>query len=135
MSQKAQVTATEVLAQLHMAGLLQFFPTLYVGPSSVSGSVDLRVIDFLRKDDRFLSGILHRLHPEVGEDRVEFRSIRGTFGDGSLQIVIGRDTERFHADVDAFSPYDDLVGFGGHTGEVAGHFFARLWNRIFGRSA
>jgi hypothetical protein len=130
--QPVTATASDVLDQLHAADLMRFFPTLYIGPQSVSGAVDLEIIPHLRHDARFLSGILHHLHPEVGGDRVEFRSIRGSFGAGSLQVVIGVDTERFHADIDRFSPYDDVVGFGGHAiVDVLPHWL----KRIFGRKA
>lgn len=118
-------TADEVFAQLHAAGVVPWLRAYQFNPGSVTGRIDLRVIRRLRADPRFCEGPLHGLHADVGEDRLDFRSDRGAFGWGSLQIVVDKTTGRFYADVDAHSPYTDLVNWIGHAGEVIGGWFKR----------
>ncbi len=118
-------TADEVFAQLHAAGLVPALRVYQFGPGSITGRVDLRVVHRLRADPRFCEGPLHGLHADVGDDRLDFRSDRGAFGWGSLQIVIDKTTGRFYSDVDGWSPYMDAVNWIGHAGEVLRGWFRR----------
>jgi hypothetical protein len=99
-----------------------------VGPGPVvRGTLLPSVFVPLRADGRFIEGPLSQMHGEVGEPRTEFRSVRGSLGRGSLQIVVNTVTGRCVMDVDRFSPYDDVVGFVGHTGEVLAGVGRRVW--------
>lgn len=57
---------------------------------------------------KFLSGSGWILHKDVGNDLIDFRSIKGVFGKGSLQIVFDKKTGAFWSDVDRFNPYQGL---------------------------
>lgn len=122
-------TSTEVRAQLARAGLLPLVRTFNGSDGiSVSGTISLFALRKLEADPRFKSGPLHLMHGEVGAHRTEFRADPGELGDGSLQIVIDKKTGHFHADVDKFSPYVDLFGFGGHALiEVLPYIVKKLW--------
>jgi len=68
----------------------------------------------------FLSGVFGWLHKkDVGATRLrdilDYRSITGTLGERSLQVVVHRTTLRGYADTDRFNPYQDVRGFLGHT--------------------
>ena len=78
----------------------------------------------LANDTRYIEGPLGVLH-DVGEPKTEYRSVRGTFGKGSLQVVVNTETGQCILDVDRFSPYDDVVGFLGHAWEVMRGWFRR----------
>lgn len=108
-----------VQQQLEASG---YFPEMFtaklIEERAVSGRVRLLMVDQLRKDARFAKGGLHRLHPEVGKNRIDFRAWSGTFGKGSLQIVIDKKTGRCHCDIDLFNPYQDVVNIVGHAYEV-----------------
>jgi hypothetical protein len=115
----------EAMRQLRRSGYAVFLQHVYCDEACVRGTIKPELLGVLerrlREDcDHGTCGGLHGLHKDVGRNRFEWRSHRGTYGDGSLQIVIGRDTGRVYADIDRFSPYDDLVGFAGHSGEVIG---------------
>lgn len=73
--------------------------------------------DQLVADGSFAKGALYGFHiNEVpGGNLTDIRSYTGTFGDGSLQIVVSANSLNFYADVDRFNPYQDLVNFFGHT--------------------
>lgn len=75
------------------------------------------VYDQLVADGSFAKGALYGFHiNEVpGGNLTDIRSYTGTFGDGSLQIVVSANSLNFYADVDRFNPYQDLVKFFGHT--------------------
>ena len=120
------VIENEPLRQLFATGYFAYVKTAYTSAGTVYGEVDLALIPLLRNDARFKAGGLHHLHTDVGDDRVEFRGLRRQFGEGSLQIVICREDGQFYCDVDAFSPYDDVVSFGGHSGEVLHHWGRKL---------
>lgn len=81
-------------------------------------NVEAFITTLRARTEEFQQGGLHGMHKHIGPNRTEFRSYRGTFGEGSLQIVVEKDMGRIEADVDAFSPYPDLVGFVGHAWEV-----------------
>ena len=105
--------------------------TWQVGPGpKVTGQLAPSALVALRADPRFVEGPLHLLH-DVGAPKTEFRSERGAFGRGSLQVVVNTVNGRCVLDVDRFSPYDDVVGFLGHTGEVVVSGWRRVrrwWN-------
>jgi hypothetical protein len=121
----------EAYRQLTRCGALVYMRDTDVVGEKVYAKVDLRIIEALATNPKFLSGPLHRLHRDVNRDGIkdknscEFRSIRGSFGRGSVQIVINIPTCSLEADVDAYSPYDDGVGFFGHAWEV----ISSLWKR------
>ncbi len=116
----------EAHKQLEQAGCLPFLRDVLVSQYTVAAIAQLALVAKLRADVRFMSGIFFGLHRDVGDDLMDFRSFRGVLGAGSLQIVLDKKTGRLYADVDRFSPYTDLVGFIGHTGEVVGHFFRKV---------
>lgn len=118
--------STTVGRQLLLAGVLGYLYDVEVDGERIRAKADATIVKRLRNDTRFLSGPLHGLHADVGPDRMDFRSIRGSLGKGSLQIVYDPVTTMFYADCDAASPYDDVVGFVWHAGEVIGHWFKRF---------
>jgi hypothetical protein len=95
-----------------------------IDATALSTSALLMVVS-LRRDRRFNEGMLHRLHADVGNNLTDFRSTRGAFGQGSLQIVVDLTTGTFYADVDLFNPYQDVVNWVGHAGEVVAGWFRR----------
>src|SRR5688572_21238178 len=102
----SSVSGAEVFRQLQQAGALAHLKgACEVTDTSVTGSTGLLMVVNLRRDGRFAEGVLHKLHADVGEDLTDFRSYRGAFGKGSLQIVVDLTTGQFYADVDAWSPY------------------------------
>lgn len=122
----AEVGHTErVVAQLLASGCWDHVRSVQFGDGCVTGYIGLKAIVMLRKDPQFTEGGLHRLHADVGDDLTEFRSDRGAFGKGSMQIVIDKTTGKFYADCDAWSPYMDLVNWVGHAGEVIGGWWKR----------
>jgi hypothetical protein len=81
----------------------------------------------LKNDPNFANGWLYGFHRDVGDNLADFRSFTGTFGDGSLQIVMDRYTGNFWIDVDRFNPYQDVVNFFGHAFvEVLPNLFKKL---------
>jgi hypothetical protein len=78
--------------------------------------------------DDFAHGILYGFHTDVGRNLTDFRSYTGTFGNGSLQIVMDWNTGYFYSDVDRFNPYQDVINAFGHLfGEVLPHLFRRIF--------
>lgn len=120
--------STTVGQQLMLAGVLGYLYDVELDGERIRAKADATIVKRLRNDARFLSGHLHGLHADVGPDRMDFRSIRGRFGKGSLQIVYDPTTTNFYADVDRASPYDDVVGFVWHAGEVLGGWWQRFRN-------
>lgn len=114
--------------QLLEAGVLGYLYDVEIDGERIRAKADATLMKKLRNDDRFLEGILHGLHPDVGPSRRDFRSVRGSLGAGSLQIVYDPTTTHFYADVDHASPYDDVVGFVWHAGEVIGGWWRKLRN-------
>jgi hypothetical protein len=116
----------KVLDQIKASGLQDYFVSFIADGNAYRGTVRLGVLDKLKADDSFCCGPFYRLHLDVGDNLIEYRSHTGTFGKGSLQLVIDQTTGRYYADVDLFSPYSDLVGVVGHlVGEVVGGWFKR----------
>ena len=111
--------------QLEAAGIAGYLTSPRLETKSVYAQADTAMVARLQAHPSFKQGLFHGLHPDVGTHRVDFRGHRKEFGEGSLQIVMDRKTLKFYADVDAWSAYEDVVGFIGHTGEVIGHRFKR----------
>lgn len=81
----------------------------------------------LDRDPHFLSGPFSLLHRDIPEPRLDYRSLKGAFGKGSLQLVVCETTGEFWCDVDRFSAYQDVVNIVGHAfGEV---LFPKLFRR------
>lgn len=105
---------------LPYAAMCEEFEPCETHGACIRGTVPLSLIEHLRTDKQFASGVFHLLHKaDVGTPRVEFRSHRGTLQKGSLQMVINRRTGTFYADVDRFPVYSDVVG-------ALGHFFGEV---------
>ena len=118
----------EVVLQLNEAGYLRDFVSYSESEGdTLMGIVRLDVIDRLKADSRFANGVFYGLHRSIGNDLIDFRSHTGELGVGSLQLVIDKKTGAAYADVDQWSPYADVVGFVGHSGEVVKHFFRRVF--------
>jgi hypothetical protein len=117
----------EAVQQLDVAGYLGHVSSDMEthGSTGLRFSVDLAVLPLLEQDERFGQGFLHGLHKDIGKDLTDFRSFNGKLGRGSLQIVVDRKTGNAYMDIDHHNPYNDLVRFVGHSGEVAGHFLGR----------
>lgn len=125
-----KLPGADVIAQLEAAQLKPWLSEIVIGPKSVTATIRQEQLpNFLitmraRKED-FAEGVLFGLHLDVGDELTDFRSFRGKFGKGSMQIVLDKRTGRFYADVDLWNPYADLVNFVGHTGEVLANWFRR----------
>lgn len=119
-----------VVQQLAAAGLLGYLTRVDLTETTVRAIAVPGLLTTLQQDRRFAAGGLHLLHGDVGDNRRDFRSYRGTFGKGSLQIVLDATTGAFYADVDQWNPYADVVNYIGHGGEVVGNFTKRLWRAV-----
>jgi hypothetical protein len=115
-----------VLDQLERAGYLRYLLVRSATEKAVRGTMNLAIVAELWRDGRFAQGALHYLHEDVGTHRMDFRSYRGAFGKGSLQIVLDWKTGECYADIDSWNPYEDVVSWVGHAGEVV-----RGWLRRF----
>lgn len=126
------LSAPEIIEQLRKARLFEFLRDVTTTESTIHGFViDGLMVDLLtqlRHDERFAEGKFYGLHRDIGHALVDFRAFRNALGEGSLQIVIDKETGRFYADVDKWNPYADVVNFVGHTGEVIAGFFGG-WRR------
>lgn len=125
---------TEVEKQLERGGYLDQLYEYQVSPDGkfLKGKTRPDLSYQLALDPCFANGVLYGLHTDdfdPGSNLTEFRSHTGALGRGSLQIVFERKTGTIYADVDRFSPYSDVVGFLGHSGEVIGGFFKKLFRR------
>lgn len=113
--------------QLILAGIVPYIRTVEISELAVRGwTYQVGLLQHLREHPEFCEGVLHQLHQDVGEDRTEFRCFRGAFGKGSLQLVIDRSTGKFYADLDHWNPYEDVVNWVGHAGEVLGGWWRRI---------
>jgi hypothetical protein len=118
--------AADALDQLRASGYLP--DHCDVLGSGVVGVLTTPTITRLIADSRFANGVLYGLHRDVGAHLQDFRSFSGTFGRGSLQIVVDHQTGRFYSDIDVFNPYEDLIGFFGHAfAEVVPHGLKAWW--------
>lgn len=125
-------TEGEVLRQLRRSG---YFPagfnryTLSADGTTLVGNVQVALVDLLKLDTHFAHGNFYGLHRDVGAALIDFRSYNGALGKGSLQLVISRATGDCYADVDDHNPYQDVVRFVGHTGELVHHLVRRLFRK------
>jgi hypothetical protein len=129
---RRQLPVSEVRAQIMKTGYTGYLHDVVEGSTSISAHVLPHMLPVLlhalRYNKRFKEGLLFGLHRDIGDALTDFRSHTNEFGEGSLQFVIDKQTGRFYADVDKFSPYSDAVGFVGHAGEVIGHFVKRWFS-------
>lgn len=119
----------EVRRQLEASGYLKMFSKYDEVGNTIRGQVPAHqsFVKILKQDPKFANGIFYQLHRDVGDKLIDFRSYNGSFGKGSLQIVIDQATGYCYADVDKYSPYHDLVSIMGHAfGEVIPGFFRWL---------
>lgn len=119
----------DVFAQLQDAGYAQLLTAWSLNGDTLVGTATPAFLARLRADDRFANGVFYGLHRDVGTDLADFRSYNGVLGPGSVQIVIDTNTLAVYADCDRFNPYEDVVRFLGHTGEVLGDGIRRLFRR------
>jgi hypothetical protein len=106
----------EALRQLQKSGYAVFLQHLVCGMSEngrpfVKGYVKPELLGVLEHrlcadHDHGYSDENHHLHQDVGKDRYGWRSWANRYGDGSMQIVLGRDTGRLHCDVDRWNTQD-----------------------------
>lgn len=126
------MTDCEVIRQLTKSG---YFPhvfnryTVSEDGATLVGNVQVGLVDLLKLDAKFANGNFYGLHRDVGGALIDFRSYNGAFGKGSMQLVISQATGDCYADIDDHNPYQDLVRFVGHTGELVSHAFKRLFRR------
>jgi hypothetical protein len=120
------ISTTDPLVQLERAGYLRYLTVRSASEKVVTGTMALTVVAKLAADERFAQGVLYGLHRDVGNSLTDFRSYRGAFGKGSLQIVIDVCSGECYADVDGWNPYEDVVSWVGHSAEVV-----RGWLRRF----
>lgn len=114
----------DLINQLTKARLINYISNIEYSAKGIKGNVNaILFLSIIRKDLRFQEGLLHGLHKDIGPQRRDFRSFNGTFGKGSLQVVISKKNNRLHADIDSHSPYNDVVSFVIHSGVV-------IWNWI-----
>lgn len=125
---------SEVLQQVKKTGYEGYFREMETGSTYFRARVLPHMLpvllNTLRRDDRFKEGILFGLHRDVGNALTDFRSHTNQFGDGSLQFVIDQKTGACYGDCDRFSPYSDVVGFVGHSGEVLGGFWRNIKDKF-----
>lgn len=127
-----EITSGDTLEQLAAAGVLPFLGEYHVDGKNVDGAVvDLDgLLAHLRKHPEFKEGIFAGKHrKKLGPKRCDFRSHTGSLGYGSLQVAVGCERRRVHADIDHHGSYTDVVGQLGHLYEVVRNRF----NRWFGR--
>jgi hypothetical protein len=120
----------EAFRQLEQAGYRPYLTACSANGTTLFGTLDVNAIERLTTDPRFANGVFYGYHRDVGGDLTDFRSYRGAFGRGSLQLVVDRQTGQFYADIDKFNVYQDVVGFIGHAfGEVVPHWFKKWWRK------
>lgn len=120
--------AQETINQLIEAGLWHLITDVIVESRGIRGVGKPALLTKLESNPKFKRGVLHGLHVDVGKNRRDYRAIKGSYGRGSTQVVIDSKTFVLYADVDNHSPYDDVVSFIGHSGEVIRGWFNKLKN-------
>lgn len=110
-----RAAVSEVVRQLGECGLLTHASELTESDHHVRFVLTPLGREALALDHRFANGALHGLHQDVGQHRQDYRAYRGSFGPGSLQIVLDTKTGAAYADIDRHNPYADVFGFLGHT--------------------
>lgn len=119
----------EVFWRLAEAGYTKHMESWSVDGHALIGRATPAFLLKLRNDKRFASGIFYGLHRDVGDCLEDFRSYHGALGPGSVQVVIDKKTYAVYCDIDRNNPYQDVVRFVGHSGDVIGHFFRKLFRR------
>lgn len=115
---------TPVIAHVAAAGLLPFLVESYTNePNKLEARTDRpsELVALLKSHPKFKSGRWWKLHKDVGENLIEFRSFKGELVPEikkSLQFIVDRTTGRVYADLDRRNPYEDLVGLFGHLRDV-----------------
>ncbi len=124
---------SEALKQLEASGYIVCFEGNPVpdGDGWQDWVTDSSLVPRLYEDARFQYGgpMDAGFHTNLGPlwQLVSFRSVRGTFGKGSLQIVVNVHTRRGYYDVDRTSPLDDLYGAMVHLYDVVKHIWKQIW--------
>jgi hypothetical protein len=129
----SEVEQAEWRAALETSGALPFLRDVtWVGQGFYAQVNDVpALMRFLerRLDNKrtgiFRKGGLHGRHKDIGPDRVDYRSNRGSLGAGSLQVVISKRTGMAFIDMDRFNPYEDVVSHIGHLIEVIHNAWTR----------
>lgn len=116
---------TELGRQLLVSGVAQYLSAVEIASEILHGHASVALVPYLRAHTDFAEGPLHELHRDVGPARHDFRSYRGSFGPGSLQIVYSPVTRQVYADIDQWNPYADVVGYVGHSVEVVRGWWRR----------
>jgi len=115
------------------AGLVPYLADITVGDRGFYGRAHSLVALMAFLDEHVFNGVqgvyrvvwFHRNHRDVGSRRLDYRTDRGVFGAGSMQVVVSRASGRVFIDMDAFSPYEDMTSFVGHSWEVVRNRFRR----------
>lgn len=124
----------KVLEQLEKAGYLADCAQLSVTGEAVRFVLFPSAVDRLRADKEFASGPGYLYHKDIGDHLLDFRSFEGSFGKGSLQIVVDATSGEAYADIDKHNPYQDVVGFLTHNlGEVVPHTVRDWWRKLSGK--
>lgn len=111
-----------IRGQLYRAGLEDYLVTAIDHPAvpgnraHISGTIKKRAVWYLLRHKLFRKAPA-RLHPEVGKVRVEFRSLEGMLGAGSLQVVVGVWSGRYEADIDIYNPLQSVESLIRHNVE------------------
>jgi hypothetical protein len=114
--------------QLQSTALWPHVTAFYPDGDGCRGVLSPAGRSLLRQDPRFQSGPFSLLHPDIPEPRGDYRSLKGAFGKGSMQLVVCDATGEFWCDVDRYSAYQDVVNILGHTfGEVLPHKLRRVF--------
>jgi hypothetical protein len=122
----SRAPAPEVLRQLMAAGLHPCCSDLTVHDQHLRFVLSEAGRAQVAADARFLSDPWNFLHLDVGPNLRGFRSINGSLGWGSLQIVVSEPTGAAYADVDRHNT-QDLVNIVGHLfGSVIPGWFRKL---------
>ena len=122
----SRAAAPEVLRQVMAAGLHPCCSDLKVGDRHLRFVLNEAGRAQLAQDARFLADPWNFLHLDVGPNLRGFRSINGSLGKGSLQIVVSEPSGAAYADVDAYNT-QDVVNIVAHLfgGVIPGWFKRR----------
>lgn len=96
------------------------------GPA-VRLTLDGTLRERLDVDARFLHDPIFKANHvrDVGTPARGYRALRGTFGPGTVQVVVNSETGAAYADIDSWNPAEDVVGAVGHLVEVVSGWWRR----------